>query len=301
MAIAASIFTQAGVLLLFLVNLVFSQRVVRSYHPALGWSKGLGRVFKLLYFCVVALLIMVITAAVYNFFTLRTAIHAKLHIITLFAGTFLYVSQLSGRSMVSRPDQLINRKPNSTVLAFLPIPITIISVLAARRRRRPEKFGQGRYRTKISLLLFTSFLLSFGACFRLAVNFSPARPLADPAWYHSKVCFYCFNFVIEIVVVYTYAITRFDRRFHVPNGAMAPGHYSGVRVSVYWNPGSMGSRRSSLQSGYRTPPRSLSQIEVNRESDVYGDDEVPEQRLRETEWEARAVEELNKAAALESV
>lgn len=91
MAIAASIFTQAGVLLLFLVNLVFSQRVVRSYHPNFGWSKGLGIVFKLLYFCVVALLIMVITAAVYNFFTLNSVLRAKLRIITLFAGTFLYV------------------------------------------------------------------------------------------------------------------------------------------------------------------------------------------------------------------
>lgn len=59
---------------------------------------------------------------------------------------------------------------------------------------------------------------------------------------------------------------------------------------------------SSVHSGYRTPPRSLSQLEVNREADVYGDDDDPgEQRLRESEWEARAVEELNKAAALESV
>lgn len=199
--------------------------------------------------------------------------------------------------------QLTQPPQNSAVLAFLPIPITLLSVLAPRRRRRPEKFGQGRYRTKISLLLFTALLLTFGACFRLAVNFAPARPLARPAWYDSKACFYCVNFLIEIVVVYTYAVTRFDRRFHVPNGSVAPGHYSGagVRVSVYWNPSTMGSRRSSLQSGYRTPPRSLSQVEVNREADVYGDDEDPEQRLRESEWEARAVEELNKAAALESV
>lgn len=197
---------------------------------------------------------------------------------------------------------LANPQNNRAVLAFLPIPITILSVITPRRRRRPEKFGQGRYRTKISLLLFTSVLLTLGACFRLAVNFSTPRPLADPAWYDSKASFYCFNFVIEIIVVYTYAVTRFDRRFHVPNGAFAPGHYNGMHVSVYWNSGSMGSRRSSLQSGYRTPPRSMSQIEVNREADVYGDDEDPtEQRMRETEWEARAVEELNKAAALESL
>lgn len=57
-----------------------------------------------------------------------------------------------------------------------------------------------------------------------------------------------------------------------------------------------------MQSGYRTPPRSLSQIDVNREADVYGDDDDPgEQRRRESEWEARAVEELNKAAALDTL
>lgn len=89
MAIAANIFVQAGVLLLFVVNLIFAQRVVRSYHPKFGWSKGLGIGFKILYLCVLAMLIMVITAAVYNFFTLDTSIRAKLRIITLFAGTFL--------------------------------------------------------------------------------------------------------------------------------------------------------------------------------------------------------------------
>lgn len=89
LAIAASIFVQAGVLLLFIVNLVFAQRIVRSYHPRFGWSKALGLVFKFLYFCVLAMLIMVITAAVYTFFTLDVALKLKLRDITLVAGTFL--------------------------------------------------------------------------------------------------------------------------------------------------------------------------------------------------------------------
>lgn len=89
LAIAASIFVQAGVLLLFIVNLVFAQRVVRSYHPKFGWSKGLGLVFKFLYCCVGAMLIMVIFAAVYTFFTLDVALRTKLRDIILVAGTFL--------------------------------------------------------------------------------------------------------------------------------------------------------------------------------------------------------------------
>lgn len=89
LAIAASIFVQAGVLLLFVVNLIFAQRIVRSYHPKFGWSKPLGLVFRLLYFCIVSMLVMVIVAAVYMFFTLNVSIHAQLQDITLVAGTFL--------------------------------------------------------------------------------------------------------------------------------------------------------------------------------------------------------------------
>lgn len=89
LAIAATIFVQAGVLILFMVNLIFSQRIVRSYHPKFGWSKGLGLVFKFLYFGVIAMLIMVIVASVYTFFTLDVALKQRLHDITLVAGTFL--------------------------------------------------------------------------------------------------------------------------------------------------------------------------------------------------------------------
>lgn len=89
LAIAASIFVQAGVLILFVVNLIFAQRIVRSYHPRLGWSKGLSRTFKFLYFCVGAMLIMVIVASVYVFFTLDVVARQQCRKIQLFAGTFL--------------------------------------------------------------------------------------------------------------------------------------------------------------------------------------------------------------------
>lgn len=186
-------------------------------------------------------------------------------------------------------------RPSSAALAFLPIPVTTLAVLIPRAQR-PEKFGQGRYRTKVSLLLITSFVLTLGAAFRIAVNFTPPRPLVSPAWYHSKPCFYCFNFAIELLVVYMYAISRFDRRFHVPDGSSGPGHYSGLRMVAdpytnYVN----GSRRASRAS--------TAALEVNREADVFGDDgaewDAALQRRRESDWETRAIEELNRAAQLE--
>lgn len=265
-AIAANIFVQAGVLLLFIVNLIFAQRIVRSYHPKLGWSRGLGWAFKFLYFCVAAMLIMVITVTVDSFFTLDTNTRRIDRDVQLFAGTFL------------------------TVLAFLPVPITLLAVAAPRVNRRPEKFGMGRQRTKLWLLLFTSTVLTLGAGFRIGVNFTTPRPAADPAWYHSKACFYCFNFVIELVVVYAYAISRFDRRYHVPDGSSAPGHYSGERVGDGMRLGRSGAETSSLS--------------VNREADVFGDDTVlespAEQSRRQSEWEAKAREELEKEAVSDS-
>jgi hypothetical protein len=34
-----------------------------------------------------------------------------------------------------------------------------------------------------------------------------------------------FNFGVEILTVYLYAIMRVDRRFHIPDGARGPGSY----------------------------------------------------------------------------
>jgi len=205
-AIAANILVAAGVLLLFIVNLLFAQRIVRAYHPSFGWHRAVSWAFRFLFFSVVALLIMVITASVHSFFTLDPSVRQKERDVTLFAGTYL------------------------AVLAFLPIPIVTVAVLYPRDNK-VDKFGTGRLRTKIRLLLFTSTLLTFGAGFRIGASFSP-RPITNPAWYHHKAAFYIVNFVIELIVVYAYAIARFDKRFHIPDGSSGPGHYNGVNTEA---------------------------------------------------------------------
>jgi len=70
-----------------------------------------------------------------------------------------------------------------------------------------------------------------GAGFRIGANFAP-RPVNDPAWYHSRACFYCFNFVVEIIVIYMYAFVRVDRRFHVPDGASGRHNYGPAEGKV---------------------------------------------------------------------
>jgi hypothetical protein len=53
------------------------------------------------------------------------------------------------------------------------------------------------------------------------------RPVTNPAWYHSKACFYVFNFTIDFLVVVVFFVGRVDRRFWVPNGSSSVRHYGG--------------------------------------------------------------------------
>ncbi|OAQ63161.1 family c-likeg-protein-coupled receptor protein [Pochonia chlamydosporia 170] len=245
-AIAANILTNAGVLLLFIVNLILAQRILRAHQPRLGWTKAVSLTFKALYVVVVALLVMVIISTVYSFYTLDMHVRSELRDIQLFAVTFL------------------------AVLAFLPIPI-IVTTLLLPRAHPVEEFGKkGSMRTKLVLVLFTSTLLAFGAGFRAGVAYVQ-RPASNPAWFHHKAAYYCVNYLIELIVVFTYALSRFDLRFHVPNGSSKPGHYSnGVDGEV--------------------------------KDVVVTDEERPrtgaEEREKERQWEADARNELNRQAVV---
>ncbi|GAB1319732.1 Family c-likeg-protein-coupled receptor protein [Madurella fahalii] len=206
LAIASGVFVSAGVLLLFVVNLVLALRVLRATHPRTGWGNPLRWLWRAVLASVVAVLVMVVVCSVHSLFTLDAEARMKERDVMRFAGVYL------------------------TVIAFLPVVVVVAAAVLPRRGAYPpEEFGEGTMRTKMALLLFTSVVLTLGAGFRAAINFVP-RPITQPAWYHSKEAFYCFVFVVELLVVYVYAIARFDRRFHVPDGSSGPGDYSGVNT-----------------------------------------------------------------------
>jgi Protein of unknown function (DUF3112) len=201
-AIAAQIFTSAGVLLLFVINLIFAQRVLRAAHPHFGWHKALSIAFKVLYALVVVMLIMVIITTVQSFYTLNRNTRWIDRNIQLTAGTYLMF------------------------VAFLPLPMVILGLIL-HRKTRVERFGVGRWRTKVRILLASTVLLCLGASFRSGTAWMPPRPRNNPAWYHAKWCYYFFNFVIETIVIYLYILVRVDRRFHVADGSKRAGDYSG--------------------------------------------------------------------------
>ncbi len=162
---------------------------------------------------------------------------------------------------IDRDVQLVGSTYFATA-AFLPMPLLALNAILPKPKPSSgvEKFGEGRFRTKIYILLFSSFILTFGAAFRAGIAYVP-RPRNNPAWYHSKACFYIFNFAIEIVVVALYAVVRVDKRFHIPNGSKGPGDYLG--------------KKDGEKVGEERKPGFLDRI--NTEEQFYGGEESNEE------------------------
>ncbi|GKT59331.1 family C-like G-protein-coupled receptor protein [Colletotrichum tofieldiae] len=197
--IAASIFAAAGVVLLFALNLLFTHRLLCGLHPNIGWLPVVGNFFLFCYFLIIVCLICAVTALTVSFYTLVPEHLHDCRIVQLFTSTTL------------------------ALIAFLPIPILLCAAFYPGLRR-PEPFGYGSLTTKIILVLATATLLTIGAAYRCAVNYA-VRPVWFPGWWHHKACYYVFNYDLELVVVFAYALMRFDLRFHVPDGARKAGDY----------------------------------------------------------------------------
>lgn len=201
-AIAASILVNAGILLVYIINLILAQRILRAKQPRLGWHP-IGRIgAKILYALIVAALIMVITAIVLNVYTLDRHIQNQCRDVELAAITYLLV------------------------FTCLPLLLVLLAVLLPRSPHE-ESFGQGRMVTKVAIVTVSSCLCMLIAGFKAGVFWSPPRPITNPAWYDSKAAFYVFGFALEIIALSVLTLSRIDKRFLIPNGSTKPGDYSG--------------------------------------------------------------------------
>lgn len=200
LAIAAQIFVAAGVLLLFILNLIYAQRMLRAAFPAFGWSRPLSWAFKALYLVVIISIIMLITVVIQSMYTLNDNTHRIDRDIQLYGVTYF------------------------AIVSFLPIPI-VLAILILTRFRSVEHPGTGSWHTRAFIILLAGCLLCLGASFRAGTTWLTPRPLADPAWYQSKACFYIFNFAIDWTVVMIFLVSRKDKRMWVPNGSSKVRHY----------------------------------------------------------------------------
>jgi hypothetical protein len=148
---------------------------------------------------------VLIIATVQSFYTLRPRTHFIDRALQLYGQTFL------------------------AVVSSLPILIVLLA-LAIPRRSQPDTFGAGKMSVKIAILLAGASLVTIGAWYRCGTSWATPVPRSHPLpVYLAKPCFYIFNFVVELLTVYLYAIMRVDQRFHVPNGAKGPGSYASLK------------------------------------------------------------------------
>jgi hypothetical protein len=212
--IAAQIFVYVGTVILFIVNWFFTQRIVRAQHSRWGWSNPYRALHRVGLVSLIICLLMIIAASIQQFFTLN--------------------------ENTLRIDRNLQLTGQTYFAVFCLAPIVLVFISLVLPRRGTEKFGAGRLRNNIAILLFSVIVLSAGAIFRCATAWLPPDPLRNAQgqftptpWYYSKACFYIFNFTTEIIVVIFYAVTRVDLRFHIPNKSKGPGAYRAGRESKY--------------------------------------------------------------------
>lgn len=215
LSLASNIFANAGVLILYVENLLFAQRILRAERPHLGWNKILRIVTKVLYSLIGAVLIMVITAVILSAYTLNRSRLSSCRDVLLTATTYLLF------------------------FATLPIFHLIAASLPSRTASTAEPLGRIGNATSMTykkvLVTTTSLLIITLAGFKTGAAYMPGRPKSDPAWYDSKAAFYCFEFVIEMIVLWMLTLSRVDKLFWVPNGCKKAGDYTYRRCQFVWD------------------------------------------------------------------
>ncbi|KAK5050933.1 hypothetical protein LTR84_003492 [Exophiala bonariae] len=198
LAIAAGIFINAGILILYILNLFFAHRILKAKKPQHAWLKPLDILIKGLYVLIVGALIMVITATILSFYTLNMHTRKVARDIQLAAITYLLF------------------------IAALPLLLLAVAFLAPHDRYERD-FGTESMHSKGFIILLTTTICVIVAGFKAGVAWETPRPINDPAWYHSKAAFYVFNFTLEILALSVFTFTRIDKRFYIPKATTKEG------------------------------------------------------------------------------
>ncbi|KIX94586.1 uncharacterized protein Z520_09632 [Fonsecaea multimorphosa CBS 102226] len=201
LAIAAQIFVNAGILIIYIINLILAQRILRASQPRIGWNPILRAAYKFLYVDIGIALIMVITSVVLSAYTLSPHTKSVCRDIQLAAITYLLV------------------------FTCLPVVHTALAVFLPRSPDA-ENFGKGGMKSKLVIVTSSACLCMLIAGFKAGITWEPPRPVTNPPWYDSKACFYVFNFALEIILLCILTFTRIDKRFFIPDGSTKAGDYS---------------------------------------------------------------------------
>lgn len=189
-------------IVLFAVNAILTQRTIRALHPTFGWTPLLNGFFLFAVYSIPFIIIYNISLTVAAFYLLDADLQDIVRACLLLGLCY------------------------SLFASVLPV-LFIVPGILLPRSAPIERFGIGRSRSKVGILLSATLLLLAGAVVKLA-SFAINHPVDRPGILESKYIFYVIGFAFELTVVVLYAVVRIDTRFWVPDGAQGPGDYSGL-------------------------------------------------------------------------
>jgi len=200
LAVANQVFNAAGVVLLYILNLIFSQRLFRARHPVVETgpkSRIFYGIFTAIYTTIFCMFVLVITPTIWGFFTTDMSLQHKFQTIRKVGGTVM------------------------VVIAFLPFIIVAVALAVPNHGFEGslglDKHYKGGFVLKGLIICIAAFFLVFGAGFRAGILYTQPRPQSNPAWYHSRAAYYVTYFAIELIVLLWFTIMRVDERFSVLN------------------------------------------------------------------------------------
>lgn len=201
LAVAANVFVNAGILIIYVINLIFAQRILKAEHPKLGWHPAMKIISTVFYVGIGCALAIVITSAALSVNTLNMSTLKACRDMQLAAITYLLV------------------------FVTLPLVVLAISVIVPKPAI-VEHFGEGSLLKKKLVVLTVALLCVLLAGFKTGTAWETPRPINKPAWFDSKYAFYFFNFGIEIVILTVLALAKPYKLFYVPDGSKGPGDYT---------------------------------------------------------------------------
>ncbi|PWN23278.1 hypothetical protein BCV69DRAFT_280887 [Microstroma glucosiphilum] len=199
-SLVASVFLNAGILLVYIMNNFFAWRMVRSAHPSFGWNPIVRKLNAILLWGCIALIPLIVLIV------LRVKEPRVAHI-------------QRGATIMSRIAQ--------TYFLVVAVSSAFLLAYAMTRPGQPkDPFGRHSWNGKAVVLALGITFACIQSGFRTGTTWAQAPLASNPAWWDSKAAFYCFNFAMDVCILFTYLVGRIDQRLHVPNGSNGPMSYS---------------------------------------------------------------------------
>ncbi|ROV94288.1 hypothetical protein VMCG_08647 [Cytospora schulzeri] len=190
LAVASQIFLQAGVVLLFLSNIILAQRIWWDRKPGARTLLGLRIALTTLSTLTVSSLIMVVTSIIVSVYTVDQDTIRICREIQQAGATYFLILAAMPLAMLA--------------MAFSPS--------ASSTNSQGELYHKNH---RMAIIAVSSVLCVLNAGFKAGVVWAPPRSLLDPAWYHSRTCLYIFGFTMEVLVLILLYATRADLKFAV--------------------------------------------------------------------------------------